>query len=409
MGTSTVPPAFLRQIALPGFGVEGQERLARARVVVAGAGGLGSAVLPVLAAAGVGRLVVVDPDVVEASNLHRQTLHTAADLGAGKAESAAATLSALLDGREGTGTVTAVAEAVDASTAARLIAGADLVVDGTDSLEARYALDDAAAASGIPLVWGSAVGYAGQVGVAWAGHGPRWRDLFPVPPADDAVDVCAVAGVLPSVCTTIGGLMATEALKLLAGIGTPLTGRVLVLDALAGSIREIHYAAADPAESNESAEPAAPTEPTQPARAVGAASRDTHAYRATAQPPRDGVGAPGSAWGADADLDADESDLLVTELADRIEDGEDVQLVDVRQPWEAAIASLPGSLLIPLRELPGRLRELDASRPVITYCHVGVRSADAAAFLRQEGFRARSLAGGIDAWSRVVDPEVPRY
>jgi adenylyltransferase/sulfurtransferase len=364
MGTSTIGGAWLRQVALPGFGVEGQERLARARVVVAGAGGLGSAVLPVLAAAGVGELVVVDPDVVEASNLHRQTLHTATDLGRAKVESAAEALRALTAGRDGTGAVIPVPAAVDAENAAALVADADLVVDGTDSLEARYALDDAAAAAGVPLVWGSAVGYAGQVGVAWAGHGPRWRDLFPVPPAGDAVDACDVAGVLPSVCTTIGGLMATEALKLLTGVGTPLTGRVLVLDALAGRIREIPYAAADPTPAPEPA--------------------PEHAA-------------------------AEEADLLVTELADRVEDGEDVQLIDVRQPWEAAIAVLPGSRLIPLRELPDRLDELDPRREVVTYCHAGVRSADAAAFLRERGFRARSLAGGIDAWSRVVDPDVPRY
>ena len=360
--TATNP--WVRQTALPGFGEEGQRRLADARVVVAGAGGLGSALLPVLAAAGVGDLVVVDPDVVEASNLHRQTLHAAGDLDRPKAESAADTLRELLSGRPGAGTVTAVPVAVDDANAGALLAGADLVVDGTDSLDARYALDDATAAAGIPLVWGSAVGYGGQVGVAWAARGPRWRDLFPRQPEPGTADVCAVAGVLPSVCTTVGGLMATEALKLLAGVGTPLIGRVLVVDALDATVREIAYAAADPTE----AEPVA------------------------AQDPRE-----------------DMSEMLVTELADRVEDGEHVQLVDVRQPWEAAIASLPNSLLIPLRQLPSRLGELDPTRPVITYCHSGVRSADAAAFLRDQGFRARSLTGGIDAWSRVVYPGVPRY
>lgn len=358
----TAANPWLRQTALAGFGEEGQERLARARVVVAGAGGLGSALLPVLAAAGVGEVVVVDPDVVESNNLHRQTLHVAGDVGRPKAESAADTLRALLADRPGAGTVAGVATAVDATNAAALVAGADLVVDGTDSIDARYALDDAAAAAGIPLVWGSAVGYGGQVGVAWAGRAPRWRDLFPQQPEPGTADVCAVTGVLPSVCTTIGGLMATEVLKLLAGVGDPLLGRVLVVDALGATVREIAYAAADP----------------------------------TGQ---EGV----------VDAPQERPEILVTELADRVEDGEDVQLVDVRQPWEAALASLPNSLLIPLRELPARMSELDPARPVITYCHVGQRSADAAAFLRQQGFRARSLAGGIDAWSRTVDPEVPRY
>jgi adenylyltransferase/sulfurtransferase len=349
---------FARQAALPGFGREGQRRLGAARVVVVGAGGLGSALLPVLVAAGIGEVVVVDGDVVDETNLHRQTLHGADDVGRPKTASAIASLEPLA----APGTVLrGVHRMLDADTAPQVLAGATLLVDATDSLPVRYLLDDAAAAAGVPLVWGSATGYAGQVGVA-AAPGPRWRDLFPVEPAEDAVATCAVAGVLPSLCTTIGGLMATEVLKLLTGVGRPLVGRVLVVDALSASMREIEYLPADP-----------------PGR-TGTETRMT-----------------------------DDHDVTVEEVSDLLTDGADVQLVDVREPWEAEIASLPGSTLIPLGSLESRTGELDKARPVIAYCHGGVRSADAAERLRAAGFDARSMKGGIDRWSRRVDPSVPRY
>jgi adenylyltransferase/sulfurtransferase len=349
----------VRQATLPGFGLEGQRRLGDARVVVVGAGGLGSALLPVLVAAGVGSVTVVDDDVVDRSNLHRQTLHTEADLGRTKAASAAEALLPLAPA----GTEVRGVEAVlNADTAGSLLQGADLLVDATDSLPTRYVLDDAAAAASIPLVWGSATGYIGQVGVA-APDGPRWRDLFPVPPSADDVETCAIAGVLPSLCTTVGGLMATEVLKLLTGVGRPLVGRVLVVDALTASVREIGYTAADTDE-----------ERTKERRV------------------------------ADEDVD-----LTVEEVSGLLTDGADVQLVDVREPWEAEIAALPGSTLIPLGALRDRLDELDPDKPVIAYCHVGGRSARAAARLRAAGFRAHSMAGGIDGWSRTVDPSIPRY
>jgi sulfur-carrier protein adenylyltransferase/sulfurtransferase len=357
-GTPTVD-RFVRQIALPGFGPAGQQRLAAARVVVVGAGGLGSALLPVLVAAGVGEVLVVDDDDVEASNLHRQTLHALPDVGRPKAASAEAMLTRLAP--PGT-IVRGIRERLTAGSAPVLLRGAQLVVDGTDSLPARYALDDAAAEAGIPLVWGSATGFTGQVGVALPGS-PRWRDLFPVPPAEDSVETCAVGGVLPSLCTTVGGLMATEALKLLAGVGRPLAGRLLVVDALAASVREIRYAAADVL-SPERREPLVAQQ---------------------------------------------NGDVSVQEVADLLEDGAAVQLLDVREPWEAEIAALPNATLIPLGTLPHRMGELEQGKPVIAFCHAGVRSADAAARLRAAGFDARSMAGGIDRWSRQVDPAVPRY
>lgn len=343
---------FARQVRLPGFGEPGQARLAAARVVVVGAGGLGCAVLPVLSATGIGELVVVDDDLVEVTNLHRQVLYGPEDVGRAKAEVAAERLHSPVEA-----VVTRVApENVDA-----LVAGATLVVDGTDDPDARYALDDACAAAGIPLVWGSAVGFGGQVGVAQP-SGPRWRDLFPHRPAPGTLATCETAGVLPSLCTTVGGAMATEAIKLLTGVGRPLIGRLLVIDASSASVREIAYGAADETGTDE-----------------------------------------------DEGTMTDIEEISPAATARLLEDGADVTLLDVREPWEAEIAALPGSVLIPLGELPERVGELDRGRPVIAYCHGGVRSMAAAQQLAAAGLQVRSMAGGIDGWSRTVDPTLPRY
>ncbi|MBW4042597.1 MAG: molybdopterin biosynthesis protein MoeB [Acidobacteria bacterium] len=348
---------FARQVRLPGFGEAGQQALRSARVVVVGAGGLGCAVLPVLAASGVGELLVVDDDRVETSNLHRQTLYGPADVGRPKAEVAAERLGAL-----GARTL-AVTDRVTTANAAALIAGATLVVDGTDDLDARYALDDACAAAGVALVWGSAIGFSGQVGVA-ASPGPRWRDLFPARPDAATLDTCETAGVLPSLCTTVGGAMATEALKLLTGIGRPLIGRLLVIDAGAATVREIAYGAADEHGTDDD---------------------------------------------EDEDTMTDIEEISPAATAELLASGADITLLDVREPWEAEIAALPGAVLIPLGELADRVGELDADRPVIAYCHGGVRSMHAARQLLVAGLQARSMAGGIDGWSRTVDPGLPRY
>jgi molybdopterin/thiamine biosynthesis adenylyltransferase/rhodanese-related sulfurtransferase len=348
-------PRFVRQVLLRGFGERGQQRLGEARVVVVGAGGLGCALLPVLAASGVGELVIVDDDRVETSNLHRQTLYGPNDVGRPKAEVAAARLVAL------GGRASAVLERIGDATAAGIVAGADLVIDATDDPDARYALDDATAATGTALVWGSAVGFAGQVGVA-AADGPRWRDLFPRRPSAGTLDTCAVVGVLPSLCTTVGGAMATEAIKVLTGIGRPLTGRVLVFDAAAATVREIAYGATDDHGVDE-----------------------------------------------DEGTMADIQEIAPEDTAELLRSGADVTLLDVREPWEAEIAAIPGAVLIPLGELADRVGELDADKEVIAYCHAGVRSLRGAAVLQGAGLRVKSMAGGIDAWSRTVDPDVPRY
>ncbi|WP_375399393.1 ThiF family adenylyltransferase [uncultured Amnibacterium sp.] len=373
-----------RQLSVPGFGPRQQQRIRTARIVVVGAGGVGSGVLPALAAAGIGELVVVDHDDVEPSNLHRQTLHTTADVGRGKTDSAVEALRPLA-----AGTVTGVRRRLTDQNAAALIAGADLVIDASDSLAARYALDDAAASARIPLVWGSAQGTTGYVGVAWTTAGPRWRDLFPVQPADHATPSCSETGVFPGLCATVGGLLATEAIKLLTSLGEPLIGRVLVVDALTGRICEIPYSS-DTAASSSMIAPADATVSPDSADETGTAG-EAEEQDSPAAPVRP------------TEIDAPALQRLL-----QSPDG-DVQLVDVREQWEAQIATLPGSVLIPLGELPGRLGELDRERAVVTYCHSGVRSAEAARLLTAQGFQATSLRGGINAWSNMVDPRVPRY
>lgn len=368
-------PRYARQRVLPGFGTLGQQRLADAHVVVLGAGGLGSAVIPPLAAAGIGRLTIVDDDRVEVANLHRQTLHTDADVGRPKVDSATDAAAALAPGA----VLRGVATRFDEGNADELLADADLVVDGTDDILTRYVADAAAARAGIPLVWGSAARFSGQVGVSWEARGVSYRDLFPEPPADAGLS-CEVDGILPSVCTVTGGLMAGEVLKLLTGIGEPLVGRVAVYDALSGRTREIAYARAE---------------------SGGRAGREAAVPRPRPGPETPAAPAPRPAVIPDVDAPA-----LAAELASDAPP----RLLDVREPWEADLASIPGSTLIPLHELGARARELDPAASVVVYCHLGVRSRLAAEHLAAIGFAdVRNLAGGIDAWSLAVDASVERY
>ena len=358
-------PRYARQRVLPGWGADAQRRLAEARVVVLGAGGLGSFVVPALVAAGVGTVVVVDDDEVDVTNLHRQLLHAPGDVGRLKVESAA---DAAFDLSPDTALVPAAIR-FDETVADELLAGADLVVEGTDDILTRYAADDAAARAGIPLVWGSAAKFSGQVGVSWDARGVSYRDLFPEPPADAGLS-CEVDGILPTVCTVTGGMMAGEVLKLLTGIGEPLLGRVVVYDGLSGRSREIAYRRATDA----AAEARAP-QPAQPAP----------------QPAVPGNVAPAA-------------------LADELASDAPPLLLDVREPWEAQIATIAGATLIPLPELADRAGELDRAASVVVYCHLGVRSEYAARLLAGSGFaNVRNLVGGIDAWSRTVDPAVARY
>ncbi|GAA4372608.1 HesA/MoeB/ThiF family protein [Agromyces bauzanensis] len=383
---------YARQRVLPGFGAAGQRRLADAHIVVLGAGGLGSAVVPALVAAGVGRLTIVDDDVIDVTNLHRQLLHGHADVGRTKVDSAKDAAAALSPETA----VHPVPHRFTAENADALLADADLVIDGTDDLPTLYVADDAAARAGIPLVWGSAARFSGQVGVSWEERGISYRDLFPEPAADGGLS-CEIDGILPTVCTVTGGMMAGEALKLLTGIGEPLIGRVLVYDALSGRTREIRYRRATDASGGRVGREAA-------ASSGGRVGREAAVSR-PAGPPASLDSPPSSAT-----RPAIPTAVEAAELADELASAAPPLLVDVREPWEAEIAALPGSVLIPLGELGERVGELDPAASVVVYCHLGVRSQRAAQQLAISGFEVvRNLAGGIDAWSRTVDPAVARY
>ena len=371
---------YARQISLPGFGLGGQRSLAAARVLVIGAGGLGSTVISALTAAGVGTIGIVDDDTVESSNLHRQYIHGQADVGKPKVASAVDAARAIDPGA----TVIAIEKRLTAQNALGIFADYDLVLDGSDNFPTRYLANDAAAITGIPLVWGAVSQYAGQVGLAWAARGPQYRDLFPSPPPAGSVLSCEQGGVFPTVVAVIGALMAGEALKVLTGSGTPLLGRVTTFDALTGGFRELAY------------------------------ERDPSATSITVLIDYDafcGVAPVPTPESETTMSDTAQSDTIsATDLSAAIERGDDLVLLDVREPWEAEIASIPGSMLVPLASLESVVDKLDPAEDFVVYCHHGMRSESALRFLQQRGFdHARHLSGGIDAWSRDVDGDVARY
>ena len=354
-------PRYSRQVVLPGFGQPAQSRLAAARVLVVGAGGLGSAVLPALAAAGIGTIGIIDDDRVELSNLHRQTIHRTDAIGTPKVASAAATLLAL-----NPVTVIPHETRLTAENALPLVADYDVVVDGSDNFPTRYLVADAAFLAGLPVVWGAVSQYGGQASVTLPGT-PGYRDLFPTPPPPGSVESCEVGGVLPTTVGVIGSIMATEVLKVVTGVGMPLVGRVTTYDAISGSFRELSF------------------------------SRDPSAEAITGLIDYElfcGQVSTGSTTRVTASALAEESG---------------VTLIDVRETWEAEIASLPGALLVPLGTLPDVIGSLDPAGRFVVYCHHGIRSLDALAQLRSAGLDARHLEGGIDAWAKTVDPAMARY
>ncbi|PWJ24332.1 adenylyltransferase/sulfurtransferase [Branchiibius hedensis] len=342
---------YARQLRLPGVGVAGQDRLGAARVAVVGAGGLGSPVLSYLAAGGVGQLTVIDPDVVELSNLHRQLVHDESSVGLAKTESAAAALLAL----NSAATVRTHSVAIDPQNARDLLAGHDVVVDASDSFDARYATNDAAVALGIPMIWAAIDRFAGQVGVFWAGRGPCYRCIFPAAPAPGTVATCAEAGVLGALPGVVGSVQALETLKILLGIGQPLLGRVQCYDALRA---------------------------------------DWSALPVRRDPSCPVCGdVPDVPWSPSVD---DEVPLAsLAELADH-----DGVLLDVRTDEEYAAGHLPSSVHLPLDSLlaDGVPAELTTTQPWIVYCQGGTRSAIGVRALADLGIPARSLEGGYAAW-----------
>ncbi len=369
---------YSRHLIIPEVGMAGQRKLKGARVLLVGAGGLGSPLGLYLAAAGVGTIGIVDFDVVDETNLQRQVLHGTAAVGRPKLESARARLADL----NPLVRVDTYETHLDSSNAFEILGPYDVIVDGTDNFPTRYLVNDACALLGKPNVYGSIFRFEGQASVFDARRGPCYRCLYPDPPPPGLVPSCAEGGVLGVLPGVVGVIQGIETIKLLLGIGEPLIGRLLLFDALAMSFREL----------NLRKDPDCPVCGTHPT------IRELIDYEAF-------CGLTPTAAETDGQWQ-----ISVHELEERRRRGDDLVLVDVREPREWEIAHLPGARLIPLAHLPERVSELDTSRELVLYCHTGQRSARALEFLRQAGFRKlKNLRGGIDAWSREVDPSVPRY
>ncbi|MEV8439836.1 adenylyltransferase/sulfurtransferase MoeZ [Actinosynnema sp. NPDC051121] len=370
---------YSRHLIIPDVGVDGQKRLKNAKVLVVGAGGLGSPALLYLAAAGVGTLGVIDFDVVDESNLQRQVIHGQSDIGRPKAESA----------RDSVAEINPFVKVVlhqthlNSENALDIFRDYDLILDGTDNFATRYLVNDAAVLLGKPYVWGSIFRFEGQVSVFWEdapnGQGLNYRDLYPEPPPPGMVPSCAEGGVLGVLCASIGSIMVTEAIKLLTGIGDPLLGRLMVYDALEMSYRTIKIRK----------DPESPkiTELIDYEAFCGVVSDD--AQQAAAG-----------------------NTITPLELKQKQDSGEDFLLVDVREPHEYEIVRIPGSVLIPKdRILSGEaFAELPQDKQVVLHCKSGARSAEALAVLHQAGFKdAVHVGGGVLAWAREVDPSLPTY
>jgi adenylyltransferase/sulfurtransferase len=371
---------YKRHLFLSEVGADGQRRLLDSKVLLIGAGGLGSPAALYLAAAGVGTLGLVDFDAVDASNLQRQVLYGTDDVGLPKVEAAKARLAGLNPDVR----IVPHKEKLQAANAARIVADYDVVLDGTDTFPSRYLANDVCVWLKRPLVYGSVMRFEGQVSVFDAARGPCYRCLFPEPPPPELAPSCAEAGVLGVLPGVIGLLQATEVLKLLLGRGEPLVGRLLVYDALAMEMREFSV-------------------PRDPDCAVcGERPKITEPidYEAFCS------AGSGSAGGRGV------QEIDVAELRARLDAGGDLLLIDVREPHEWETARIEGARLIPLGGFEGRIEELAPwrERPIVVHCHHGGRSRRACELLLARGFsRVENLRGGIDAWSQEIDSSVPRY
>jgi adenylyltransferase/sulfurtransferase len=369
---------YRRHLTLPEIGLDGQRKLLDARILLIGVGGLGCPAAQYLAAAGVGRLGLVDPDRVDASNLQRQVLYGMADLGRPKVEVARARIGAMNPDVQ----VEVFDVKLTSENALDLIRGWDLVVDGSDNFPTRYLANDACVLLGKPNVHGSVYRFEGQATVFDARQGPCYRCLFPEPPPPGQVPSCAEGGVLGVLPGLIAMIQATEAIKLITGVGEPLLGRLLQFDALGMSFAEYRL----------------PKDPDCPVCGEHPLVTKLIDYEGFC-----GIGAGGTR--AIAEVGASEVHAL------RLR-GEELLLLDVRDPGEAALARIEGARLIPVGELEGRLGELTGwkERQIVVHCHHGGRSARACALLLEKGFvQVSNLRGGIDEWSLTVDPGVPRY
>jgi molybdopterin/thiamine biosynthesis adenylyltransferase/rhodanese-related sulfurtransferase len=372
---------YSRHLLIPEVGLEGQRKLKAASVLVIGTGGLGSPVALYLAAAGVGRIGLVDYDVVDASNLQRQVIHGSSRVGQLKVESARERLLDLNPTIE----VETYNEAFTSESAMRIAESYDLLVDGTDNFPTRYLTNDVSVFTGKPNVYGSIFRFEGQVSVFDASRGPCYRCLFPEPPPPGLVPSCAEGGVLGVLPGIVGALQATEALKLILGIGEPLIGRLLLYNALDQSFEFVRL------RKNPHCKVCGPnpevTELIDYEAFCGVPGHDHE------------EGSAGSGW-----------DITAGELAQKLTQGNGLRLVDVREPHELEISRIEGARLIPLGQLASRLHELDSADELVLFCKAGTRSARALELLVSAGFRkVKNLKGGINAWAREVDPSLPIY
>src|SRR5438128_1256634 len=372
---------YSRHLIMPEVGMEGQRRIKAASVLMIGTGGLGAPTGMYLTAAGVGRLGIVDFDVVEESNLQRQIIHGTRDVGRPKIASARDRLQDINPHIE----IETHETRVTSENALRLFVNYDVIVDGTDNFPTRYLVNDACVLTGKPNVYGSIFRFEGQASVFWAERGPCYRCLYPEPPPPGLVPSCAEGGVLGILPGTIGTIQATETIKLLLGIGEPLIGRLLLYDALKMHYREMRLRK----------DPDCPVCGENP---TVTELIDYQQFCGVRQQPQ-------------AETQNTMEEITATELKQRLDHGDDIQIIDVREPHEYEIAQIPNSRLIPLGQVLGRMNEIDPERETVVHCKMGGRSAKAIETLQRAGFTGRltNLKGGITAWSDEVDASVPKY
>jgi adenylyltransferase/sulfurtransferase len=371
---------YSRHLIMPEVGLAGQKRLKAASVLLIGTGGLGSPLALYLAAAGIGRIGLVDYDVVDHTNLHRQVIHGTASVGVLKVESAKARM---LDVNPDIEVIT-YNEPFTSENALRIAQDYDVIVDGTDNFPTRYLTNDVCVLLGKPNVYGSIFRFEGQASVFYAQEGPCYRCLFPEPPPPGLVPSCAEGGVLGILPGTIGTIQATETIKLILGIGQPLIGRLLLYDALSMSVEEVKL------RKNPRCAICGPnptvTELIDYEQFCGVPSHDHEAEQATS-------------W-----------DITPADLAERLKAGNHLKIIDVREPHEWEISHIEGAQLIPLGTLAAHMNELDSADEIILQCKSGTRSLKALELLYTAGFRKlKNLKGGINAWAREVDPRLPIY
>jgi molybdopterin/thiamine biosynthesis adenylyltransferase/rhodanese-related sulfurtransferase len=372
---------YSRHLIIPDVGVVGQKRLKNAKVLVVGAGGLGSPALMYLAAAGVGTLGIVEFDTVDESNLQRQIIHGQSDIGRPKAESARDSILEI----NPYVTVNIHGEPLSRDNAMQIFADYDLIVDGTDNFATRYLVNDAAVLLGKPYVWGSIYRFDGQASVFWAEYGPCYRCLYPEPPPPGMVPSCAEGGVLGVLCASIGSIQVTEAIKLLAGIGEPLLGRLMVYDALEMNYRTVKV------------------------------RKDPNCAVCGEHPTVTELIDYDDFCGTVSDEAAEAtfgSTITVGELRDWQNADKPIDLIDVREPAEWEIVRIPGARLVPKGDIlsGAALAGLPQDRQIVLYCKTGIRSAEALAAIKAAGFKdAVHVQGGVTSWVKQIDPALPSY